>query len=120
LKSIKYHSIFLAFLLIISNTRFDRCDIKQKKLSILKKIYIRLLSSLFMCLLLISGGSFAQIVRNGSFESFDTGTVTAIDIKGWLLQVTSGVNPATEFEIVNDVVEQKAIRPATLSTEWHL
>ena len=75
----------------------------------MKSIYNRLLSTRFLCLFivfsLISGGSFAQIVRNGSFESCDTGAVTGTDIKGWLLQVGSGVTPTTEFEIVNDVVD---------------
>lgn len=74
----------------------------------MKRIYNQLLSTLFLCLILflITGGAFAQNVRNGSFESCDTGTVTGTDIPGWLLQVSSTISPATEFEIVSDVVEQ--------------
>jgi endo-1,4-beta-xylanase len=72
----------------------------------MKRIYNRLLSTLFLCLLLIPGGSFAQIVRNGGFEKCDTGFVKASEIEGWLIQVGSAVNPLPEFEIVQDVVEQ--------------
>jgi len=76
----------------------------------MNKIYNRLLSTRFLYLVvifcLISGSNFAQIVRNGGFESCDTGAVAAIGVKGWLFQVSGTIDPTTDFEIVDDVVQQ--------------
>ena len=47
-----------------------------------------------------------QIVTNGGFESSDVGVIDSTGIKGWLIQVASGVSPAPEIEIVSDTVEQ--------------
>jgi len=49
---------------------------------------------------------YAQLVTNGSFESSKTGVVSGTDVKGWLIQVASGVTPAPVFEIVSDTVQQ--------------
>lgn len=48
----------------------------------------------------------AQLVTNGSFESSSTGVVSGTDVKGWFIQVVSGITPAPVFEIVSDTVQQ--------------
>ena len=48
----------------------------------------------------------AQIVTNGGFESSSTGTVDTTAVKGWVIQVASGITPPPVFEIVSDTVEQ--------------
>lgn len=53
-----------------------------------------------------TGAIKAQLVTNGSFESSNTGVVSGTDVKGWLIQVASGVNPPPLIEIVSDTVEQ--------------
>jgi endo-1,4-beta-xylanase len=45
---------------------------------------------------------FAQIVTNGSFENSNIGLATGTELKGWLIQVSSG---SATFEIVNDTVK---------------
>ncbi len=47
-----------------------------------------------------------EVVTNGSFENSDPGVVDSTDVKGWFIQVASGVTPLPEFEIVNDSVQQ--------------
>jgi endo-1,4-beta-xylanase len=59
-----------------------------------------------LTLLGIAGTTNAQLVTNGSFEGSNTGVVSGTDVKGWLIQVASGVNPPPVFEIVSDTVEQ--------------
>jgi endo-1,4-beta-xylanase len=54
----------------------------------------------------MSGVSKAQVVTNGSFESSNVGVVTNYDVKGWFIQVATGVTPAPTFEIVSDTVQQ--------------
>ena len=46
------------------------------------------------------------IVTNGGFESSNTGIVDTTAVKGWLIQVASGITPPPVFEIVSDTVEQ--------------
>ena len=53
-----------------------------------------------------AGTTNAQLVTNGSFESSNPGVVSGTDVKGWLFQVASGVNPPPVFEIVSDTVQQ--------------
>lgn len=48
----------------------------------------------------------AQLVTNGGFENSNVGVATNYDVKGWLIQVASGINPPPVFEIVSDTVEQ--------------
>jgi len=57
-------------------------------------------------LLGIAGTTNAQPVTNGSFEGSNTGVVSGTDVKGWLIQAASGVNPPPVFEIVSDTVQQ--------------
>ena len=61
----------------------------------------------------IAGVSKAQLVTNGSFESSNTGIVDStagiIDntsVKGWIVEVDSGITPPPVFQIVSDTVEQ--------------
>jgi endo-1,4-beta-xylanase len=64
---------------------------------------------MFVCLTLIlgiTGVMNAQLVTNGSFESSNPGVVSGTDVRGWLLQVATGVSPAPAFEIVSDTVQQ--------------
>jgi endo-1,4-beta-xylanase len=49
---------------------------------------------------------YAQLVTNGGFESSNTGIVDTTAVKGWLIQVDSGITPPPVFEIVSDTVEQ--------------
>ena len=66
-------------------------------------------SSIFLVgimLLGIAGTTNAQPVTNGSFEGSNTGVVSGTDVKGWLIQAASGVNPPPVFEIVSDTVQQ--------------
>jgi endo-1,4-beta-xylanase len=56
---------------------------------------------------------YAQIVTNGSFESSNTGIVDSTagiydgtSVKGWVVQVDSGITPPPVFQIVSDTVEQ--------------
>jgi endo-1,4-beta-xylanase len=53
-----------------------------------------------------TGVSNAQLVTNGSFESSNTGVVSGTDIKGWDIEVATGITPPPVFEIVSDTVEQ--------------
>jgi len=48
----------------------------------------------------------AQIVTNGGFESSNTGLVDTTAVKGWFIQVATGITPPPVFEIVSDTVEQ--------------
>ncbi|MGD0591238.1 MAG: endo-1,4-beta-xylanase [Bacteroidota bacterium] len=55
----------------------------------------------------------AQLVTNGSFESSNTGIVDSTSgindntsVKGWLIQVASGITPPPVFQIVSDTVQQ--------------
>lgn len=75
------------------------------------------LSGLFplitMVLLFTAGTLRAQLVTNGSFESSNTGIVDSTagindstSVKGWFIQVATGINPPPVFEIVSDTVEQ--------------
>ncbi len=48
----------------------------------------------------------AQLVTNGSFESSNAGVVSGTDVKGWVIQVATGITPPPVFEIVSDTVEQ--------------
>jgi endo-1,4-beta-xylanase len=57
-------------------------------------------------LCLATGRTFAQTLRNGGFESSDTGTVSSTEISGWLIQVAGGVSPVPEFKIVDDSVKE--------------
>jgi endo-1,4-beta-xylanase len=91
----------------------------------MKKMNIKLLTILFLCLMIISGRSLAQIVRNGSFELSDTGVVKASGLDGWLIQIAESINPTTEFEIVSDVVEQgnralKVLVHAIGTNQWDI
>ena len=51
----------------------------------------------------MTGGSNAQVVTNGSFESSNVGVVDTTAVKGWLIQKGTG---SAVFEIVSDTVEQ--------------
>ncbi len=59
-----------------------------------------------LILCLMSSMTSAQIVRNGGFESSDTGIVKDVDVSGWLIQVVENINPPAVFEIVNNPVKQ--------------
>jgi endo-1,4-beta-xylanase len=61
---------------------------------------------ILLTLILLTGSLQAQLVTNGGFESSNVGVVNNSDVKGWLIQVASTVNPAPIFEIVSDTVEQ--------------
>ena len=61
----------------------------------------------------MSGVSKAQLVTNGSFESSKTGIVDSTSgicdntsVKGWVIQVATGITPPPIFEIVSDTVQQ--------------
>lgn len=67
----------------------------------------------------------AQLVSNGSFENTTPGPVTGNDIDGWLLMVDSDVNPAPNFEIVDDTVQHgnhalKIVINAIGSNTWSI
>ncbi len=75
------------------------------------------LGSLFplmtMVLLFTAGTLRSQVVTNGGFESSNTGIVDSTagindntSVKGWFIQVATGINPPPVFEIVSDTVEQ--------------
>ena len=51
----------------------------------------------------MTGGSNAQVVTNGSFESSNVGVVDTTAVKGWLIQKGTG---SAVFEIVSDTVKQ--------------
>ncbi len=64
-------------------------------------------------LLFASVPLYSQIVTNGGFESSNTGVVDTTGwesgtraVKGWLIQVASGINPPPVCRIVSDTVEQ--------------
>ncbi len=64
-------------------------------------------------LIMGSGTANAQLVRNGGFESTNPGIVDSTAgitdgtaIKGWVIQVDSGISPPPLFQIVSDTVEQ--------------
>jgi hypothetical protein len=50
-------------------------------------------------------GSNAQLVSKGSFKDTVPRAVTGYDIQGWLLEVEAGVNPAPDFEFVEDILQ---------------
>lgn len=85
---------------------------------LMKTIYKHILSKRIWCVIFISilfsGGAFAQNVNNGNFEKSDTGSVAGTDVPGWVIQEANTINPAPEFEIVNDVVQDgnKALKVA--------
>jgi len=63
----------------------------------------------------------AQLVTNGSFESSNIGIVDSTagiydntSVKGWLIQVATGITPPPVFKIVSDTVQQgnRAIKVA--------
>jgi len=47
-----------------------------------------------------------HVVRNGGFESSNTGVVANTDVEGWLIQVVDGLTSPPEFEIVSDTVAE--------------
>ena len=49
---------------------------------------------------------YAQLVTNGGFESSNTGVVSGTDVKGWVIQVATGITPPPVFEIVSDTVKR--------------
>ena len=53
----------------------------------------------------LQGDIIIPIVTNGSFESSDIGTVDTTEVKGWLIQVASGVTSSPVFQVVSDTVE---------------
>jgi endo-1,4-beta-xylanase len=59
---------------------------------------------LMMLLFLVSNLK-AQIVTNGSFEETALGPVTDTAVKGWLIQVASGLTAAPSFSIVNETAQ---------------
>jgi endo-1,4-beta-xylanase len=63
--------------------------------------------SFAVIMLLGAGSANAQnLVTNGSFESSNTGVVSGTDVKGWDIEVATGITPPPVFEIVSDTVEQ--------------
>jgi hypothetical protein len=72
--------------------------------TILKRSVSSWISLAVLMLLGNAGTTNAQLVTNGGFESSNTGVATTI--KGWVIQVASGITPAPVFEIVSDTVEQ--------------
>ena len=67
-----------------------------------------------MAMLILMGSTAnAQLVTNGGFESSNTGIVDSTAgindgaaIKGWAIQVDSGITPPPLFQIVSDTVQQ--------------
>lgn len=59
---------------------------------------------ILLILIFISSPVNAQTVTNGSFEESNTGSIDTTDVKGWLIQVAQGINPAPDFEIVSDII----------------
>ncbi len=60
---------------------------------------------LMLILTLAANSLNAQLVTNGSFENTVPGPVTENDIEGWVLDVSSTVSAAPDFEIVVDTVQ---------------
>ncbi|MBE3120844.1 MAG: hypothetical protein IMZ58_01360, partial [Thermoplasmata archaeon] len=61
---------------------------------------------IMLMLIIIAGTANAQLVTNGGFESSNTGVVDTTEVKGWLIQVATGVTTKPVFEIVSDTVEE--------------
>lgn len=82
-----------------------------------------------LCMLVLfimtSGTALAQLVTNGGFESSNPGVVDAAGIKGWLIQVASGITPPPIFEITSDTVKQgnralKVVIQAVGTNQWDI
>ena len=80
---------------------------------VLKPFTGRWLALSLSLLIGLTAVSNAQIVTNGSFESSKTGIVDSTagisdntSVKGWFIQVVTGITPAPVYQIVSDTVQQ--------------
>ncbi len=82
------------------------------------------LGCLFILLVLSLGSAGAQLVTNGGFESSNPGVIDSTGIKGWLIQVATGITPPI-FEITPDTVKQgsralKVVVQAVATNQWDI
>jgi endo-1,4-beta-xylanase len=74
--------------------------------SLHKKLTFFIECNIILLFFFMTNTIYSQLVTNGSFESSNPGDVDSTGIKGWVIQVASGINPPPEFKIVSDTVEQ--------------
>ena len=80
---------------------------------------------LLLLLVILPGSARAQLVTNGSFESSNPGTVDATGLKGWLIQVATGITTPPIYEITSDTVKQgdralKVVVQAVGTNQWDI